>query len=121
MPQEHLIEHVEPLERDAGLAVFCRLLVIEERLAPPDLVDDILNRFGSRAGRKLRKRIAQIGKRLALALARLAEFFRREHEVAEIMDRIFHELAELRVRLRRNARTIAPDEAPERFGILGVR
>src|SRR3984893_17339404 len=36
LAEQHLIEHVEPVERHAGLAVLGFFLVVEERLAPPD-------------------------------------------------------------------------------------
>src|SRR5512137_2832754 len=39
----HLVEHVEPVERHARLAVLGLRLarLVEKRLAPPDLVDDL--------------------------------------------------------------------------------
>src|SRR5436189_5831399 len=60
LAQEHLIEDVEPVERDAGPAVFRWLFVIEERLTPADLVDDVLDVLGARALRQVRQRVAQI-------------------------------------------------------------
>src|SRR6266478_4768325 len=63
LPEQHLIEHVEPVERDAGAAVLRRLLVVEERLAPPDLVYHVLDLLGRGILRQLRQRVAQVGKR----------------------------------------------------------
>jgi hypothetical protein len=83
LAEQHLIEHVEPVERNARLAVLGRLLVIEERLAAADLVDDILNVFGGRVRGELRKRVAQVGKRRALAFGRLTEFLFWQHEIAD--------------------------------------
>src|SRR4051812_5659152 len=40
LAEQHLVEHVEPVERHARPAVFRGLLAIEERLAAADLVDD---------------------------------------------------------------------------------
>src|SRR5437764_4354434 len=56
LPEQHLVEHVEPVERDAGLAILGLDLagLVEERLAPPDLVDDLLDLFRRRIGRQLR-------------------------------------------------------------------
>ena len=71
--------------------------------------------------RKLRQRVAQVGQRLALVLGRLAEFLRRQHEIAEVVDRVFDQRVELGMRLRRHARPVAADEAPQRLGVLGVR
>src|SRR5258708_7330902 len=62
LAQEHLVKHVEPLKRDARLAIPCLALagLVQERLAPADFVDDVLDLLRSRIGRQLRKRIAQI-------------------------------------------------------------
>src|SRR5580692_6760910 len=81
LAKQHLIEHVEPVERDAGLAVLAFFLRVEERLAAADLVDHILDGFRRRVGRQLRQRIAQVDQRRAPGLARLAKFFRRLHEI----------------------------------------
>src|ERR1700731_2912276 len=37
LAEQHLVEHVEPVERDAGPAVLALLHRIQERLAPPGL------------------------------------------------------------------------------------
>ena len=121
LAEQHLVEHVEPVERDAGPAVLALLHLIEERLAAADLVDHVLDVFGARSRRQLRQRIAQILQRGALAVGRLAELLRRRHEVAIVVDGVADHRIELRMRLRRHARTIAADEAPQRFGILRVR
>ena len=52
LAEQHLVEHVEPVERDAGLAVLGLLLVIEERLAAADLVDHVLDVSGVDIGRQ---------------------------------------------------------------------
>jgi hypothetical protein len=39
LPEQHLVEHVEPVERDARLAILGLLLLIEERLAAADFID----------------------------------------------------------------------------------
>src|SRR5262249_4841283 len=61
------------------------------------------------------------GKCGTFAFRRLAEFLRRLHEVAEIMDGVFDELMQLGMRLARNSRPVTADEAPERVGIFGIR
>src|SRR6185312_16502331 len=86
LAEQDLVENVEPVERDAGTAVLALLHGIEERLAPADLVDHVLNIFGRGARRQARQRIAQILQRDALALRRLAELLRRRHEVTIIVD-----------------------------------
>src|SRR5215813_2019716 len=123
LAEQHLIEHVEPIERDTRLAVFALDLssLVEERLAPTDFVDHLLDLLGGRIGGQLHKRLAQVEKRRTLALARLAEPLLRQHEVAKIVDGIAHESVELRMRLRRHTGTIAADEAPQRLGVLRVR
>src|SRR5262249_20382771 len=75
LPQQDLVEHVEPLERDAGLAVPGLDLagLVEERLAPADLVDHLLDLLGTRIIRELGERVAQIEQRRALAIAGLAK------------------------------------------------
>src|SRR3954454_14235322 len=78
LSQQHLIEHVEPVEGDAGPAVLGELLVIEERLAPADLVDHLLDFLRRGVGGKLRQRIAQGRQSRALGVARLSEFFCRQ-------------------------------------------
>ena len=97
LAEQHLIEHVEPVERDAGLAVLGFFLVVEERLAPADLIDHVLDRLRRCIGRQLRQRIAQIDQRGALGRARLAEFFRRQHEIAEIMDGVVDQRGKMRM------------------------
>src|SRR5262249_58033096 len=123
LAEQHLIEHVEPIERNAGLAVFALDLsgLVEERLAPTDFVDHLLDLLGGRISGELRKRLAQVEKRRTLALARLAESLLRQHEVTKIVDGIAHESVELRVRLRRHAGAIAADEPPQGLGVLRVR
>src|SRR5262249_31685286 len=120
LPKQHLVEHVEPIERDTRLAVLALDLsgLVEERLAPADFVDHLMDLLGGRVGGKLRKRLAQVEERRTLALARLAEPLLRQHEVAKIVDGIAHEGVELQVRLRRHTGTIAADEAPQRLGVL---
>ncbi len=73
LTEQHRVQHVEPVERHARLAVLGLLLLIEERLAAADLIDDVLDRAGLCIGRQLRQRIAQIGQRRAFAVAGLAE------------------------------------------------
>src|SRR5450759_1019852 len=46
LTEQHLIEHVEPVERDARPAILAFLHRIQERLAPPDLVDHVLDLLG---------------------------------------------------------------------------
>src|SRR5580693_6173643 len=65
LAEQHLIEHVEPVERDAGLAVLAFLFLVQERLAAADLVDHVLDSFRRRVGRQLRQRIAQVDQRRA--------------------------------------------------------
>src|ERR1700761_6486156 len=45
LAEQHLVEHVEPFERDAGLAVLALFLLVENRPPPADLVNHILDRF----------------------------------------------------------------------------
>src|SRR5947208_9452528 len=53
LAEQHLIEHVEPVERDTGTAVLALLDGIEERLAAADLVDHVLDVFRGRRRRQL--------------------------------------------------------------------
>src|SRR5947209_3193954 len=39
LAEQHLVEHVEPVERHAGTAILALFVVVEERLAAADLVD----------------------------------------------------------------------------------
>src|ERR1041385_159124 len=48
LAEQHLVEHVEPVERDAGLAVLGLFLLVEERRAAADLIDHVLDRLGRR-------------------------------------------------------------------------
>ena len=73
------------------------------------------------SGRQLRQRVAQILQRGALAIGRLAEFLGRRHEVAIVIDGVADHRVELRMGLRRDAGTIAPDETPQRRGVLRIR
>src|SRR6516162_3233913 len=84
LAEQHLIEHVEPVERHARLAVlgFDLAAFVEKRLAPADLVNHLLYRFRGGLRRQLRQRIAQIRKGGALGRGRGAEFFRRRDKVA---------------------------------------
>src|SRR5215813_1550280 len=88
LPQQNLIEHIEPFQRHAGLAVLGLALAapVEERLAPADLVDYVLDLLGAGVSWKLRKRITQISERSTLDLGRLAELLRRQHEVAIVVN-----------------------------------
>ena len=97
LAEQHLIEHVEPVERHAGLAVLGLLLLIEEGFAAADLIDHILDGLRVGVGPQLRQRIAQVDERGTLGIARLAEFLRRQHEVAEVMNGIIDELDEMRM------------------------
>src|ERR1700749_4188257 len=54
LAEQHLVEHVEPVERDARPAILALLHMIQERLAPPDLVDHVLYLLCSRIGRQAR-------------------------------------------------------------------
>src|SRR6478735_8213031 len=60
LAEQHLVEHVEPVERHAGTAVLALLDRVEERLAAADLVDDVLDVLGGGVLWKLRQRFAQI-------------------------------------------------------------
>src|SRR5437660_12382147 len=123
LAEQHLIEHVEPFERHARLAVPALDLAgaIEERLAPADLIHHLLNLLRRRVRRQLREAVAQIEQRRALGLGRLAELLRRQDEIVEILDRLADERGELGMHLRGDAGTIAADEAPQRLGVFGVR
>src|SRR5262245_32764840 len=123
LPEQDLVEHVEPVERDAGLAVLRLDLagLVEEWLAPADLVDHLLDLLRTRIVGELGERVAQVEQRRALGIARLAKPLLRQYEIAEIVDGIADQRGELWVRLRRHARTIATDEAPQRLGVLRVR
>src|ERR1700739_2964769 len=59
LAEQHLIEHVEPVERDAGAAILALLDGVEEGLAAADLVDYALDILGARIRRQVRQRIAQ--------------------------------------------------------------
>src|SRR5262249_57091365 len=50
LAEQHLIEHVEPIERDTRLAVLTLDLssLVEERLAPTDFVDHLPDLLGWR-------------------------------------------------------------------------
>src|SRR5438445_685687 len=108
------------------------LLVIGDRtpgdeISYPDvdmhavLAPDGVYRLRTRSRRQLRQRIAQILQRGALAVGRFAELLGRRHEVAVVVDGVADHRIELWMRLRRHARTIAPDETPQRLGILRIR
>src|SRR5262245_57495050 len=114
LPEQHLIEHVEPFERHARLAVLGLALaaLVEEGLAPADLVNHVLNLFGVRVSWQLRECVAQIVERCTLDLAWLAECFGRQHKVAIVVYRIADQRIEVGMRLRCHARTITADEAP---------
>src|ERR1017187_50274 len=43
LTEQHLVEHVEPVERDARPAILAFLHRIQERLAAADLVDHVLD------------------------------------------------------------------------------
>src|SRR5258706_10472870 len=58
LTQQHLIEHVEPVERDPRPAVLALLHWVQERLAPAALVDHVLDLLGGRAPRQVRQRRA---------------------------------------------------------------
>src|ERR1043166_5557930 len=85
LPEQHLIEHVEPFERHARLAILALDLsgAVEKRLAPSDLVHHLLNLLRRRVHRQLREPVAQVEQRRALALGRPAELLRGQHEVME--------------------------------------
>ena len=123
LAEQDLVQHVEPVEHDAGLAVLGLDLagLVEKRLAPPDLVDDFLNAFGRLIRRQLSERVAQIDQRRALRGRRLAELLFRQHEVSEVVDRIVDQLPELGMRCGRNPRPVTRNEAPQRLCILGIR
>src|SRR5262245_59514437 len=123
LAEQHLVEHIEPIERDARFAILGLDLssLVEEWLASADLVDYLLNLFCTGIGGELRQRIAQVEERRAFVLARLAESLLRQHEVAKIVNGVTHKRIELRMRLRRHARAIAADEAPQRLGVFRVR
>ena len=122
LPEQHLIEHVEPVERHAGLAVLGLLLLVEERLAPADLVDHVLDLLRRRSPRGSCDSASRRSIKASRSTSRrLAEFLFRQHEVAEIMDGVSDQRVELRMRLRRHARPVAADEAPQRLGVLRIR
>src|SRR5262249_41076082 len=123
LAEQHLIEHIEPIERHARLAVFALDLsgLVEKWLAPADFVNHLLDLLRGRISGELRERLAQVEKRRTLALARLPKPLLRQHENATIVDGIAQESVELRMRLRRHAGTVAADEAPQRLGVLRVR
>src|SRR5262249_21302429 len=108
LTEQYLIKHVEPLERYARLAVFGFYLAgaVEERLAPADFIHDLLNFLCRGIGWQLREAVAQIEQRRPLAFGRLAEFLRRQHEIAEVMNGVADERVELGMRLWRHARPI---------------
>src|SRR5215813_1440921 len=60
LAEQHLIEHVEPIERNTRLAIFALDLsgLVEERLAPADFVDHLLDLLRGRISGELRKRLA---------------------------------------------------------------
>src|SRR5713101_5009590 len=60
LTEQHLIEHVEPVERNARPAILAFLHRVQKRLAAADLVDDVLDLFRRRRRPHLRQRIAQI-------------------------------------------------------------
>src|ERR1700739_4434656 len=80
LAEQHLVEHVEPVERHAGPAVLAFLVLVEEWLTTADRVDHILDVSRRRSRRQARQCIAQILQGGALALAWLAELFGRRHE-----------------------------------------
>src|SRR5258708_21955533 len=43
LAEQHLIEHVEPVERNAGPAILALLYRVEERLAAADLLEPVLD------------------------------------------------------------------------------
>src|SRR5690349_23737354 len=68
LAQQHLIEQIEPVERNARFAVLRLFLLVQERLATADLVDHILDILRARGGSQLRERVAQIDQRCALGI-----------------------------------------------------
>src|SRR6185369_17970338 len=121
LPKQHLVEQVEPAERNARLAVLRLLFLIQERLAAPDFVYDVLNVFRAGARLQLRERIAQVDQGRAFRAVRLAESLFRQDEIAEIMNGVLDHLIELWMGLRGDAGTVAADETPQRFSVLGIR
>src|SRR5262245_30199814 len=83
LAQQHLVAHVDPVDLAAGLAVLGLDLagLVEERLAPADVVDHLLDLLRRGVRRQPRLSIAQIIQRRALALAGLAILLLRQHEV----------------------------------------
>src|SRR6202165_250294 len=120
LAEQYLIEHVEPVERDTRPAILALLHRVQERLAPADLVDHVLDFLRRRVRRQLRQCIAQILQRDALGIGRLAEFLRRRDKIAIIVDGVADHGVEPGVGLRRDPGTIASDEAPQGGGILRV-
>src|ERR1700726_2512248 len=52
LAEQHLVEHVEPVRQNAGLAVLGLFLLVQKRLAPSDLVDAGLDLLGRRVTRE---------------------------------------------------------------------
>src|SRR5258707_15627111 len=75
LAEQHLVEHVEPVERDAGLAVLGLLLLVEERLAPADLVDHVLDFLGGGPNPDFSPRIPQSDQRRPRDIAWLPGIF----------------------------------------------
>src|SRR5260370_19118384 len=46
LTEQHLIEHVEPVERHARPPILALLYRVKERLAPAHLLDDVLDLLG---------------------------------------------------------------------------
>ena len=121
LAEQHLVEHVEPVERDARLAVLGLLLLVEERLAAADLVDDVLDLLRRSVGRQIatarRADRSAPCARLRSARGISSPAARsRGNSGWRIPPRV-----ELGMRLRRHARPVAADEAPQRLGVLRVR
>jgi len=75
LAEQHLIKHVEPVERNAGLAVLGLFLMVEERLTTADFIDHVLDRLRIGIRRQLRQRIAQIHQRVRSGVLGSRYFF----------------------------------------------
>src|SRR5262245_33885729 len=62
LAEQYLIKQIEPIQRDAGLAILRLLFLVQKRLTAPDLVDHGLDVLGTGFRRQLRKRIPQMYK-----------------------------------------------------------
>src|SRR4029079_16909280 len=120
LAEQHLVEHVEPIQRDAGLAILGRLFLIKKRRPAPHVVEHVLNFVGRRGRRKIGERVTKVEQRLALFRAGITELLLRQDEGAIVVYGVLYRVVQLRMSLRRHTRPVTADEAPKRIGILGI-